>query len=109
MAAGLLTGSAFVGDDEPLGVYDTPGGTLTVFQDHSATWEPTEGVILGICEMDDTNATTGAWHEPLYGCAPMVAPDGKPVGQVFPDDNSGFYPESAYGYDGEDRVFTLHN
>lgn len=92
--------------DEPIGVYDTPGGTLTVFQDRTAVWEPSKDVILGICEVDDTNATTGEWHEPIYGCAPMVAPDGKQVEMVFADDNSAHYPGSEYGFDGEDRMFT---
>lgn len=93
------------GVDAPFGEYEVPGGLLRVHADGSAEFEPYDNVILGVCERDDTNATTGEWHEPNYGCVPMYAPDGKTATRAFADDGSGSYDGSAWAFDAESKTF----
>lgn len=102
----LNPGVGGYGVDKPIGEYDVPGGTLTVLADASAYFQPDENVILGHCEFDDTNAETGEWHEPIWACVPMYAPDGTRATMAFPDDGSGAYGESPWGFDAELDRFT---
>jgi hypothetical protein len=93
-----------------LGIYDVPGGTLTVREDGTAHYvpasTPTPVLVPGACAEDTTNATTGEVHAPVYACAPTYAPDGAQVDVVF-EDGSATYQGSTYVYDPEQGGFVL--
>lgn len=102
-----------------IGTYATPTGELTVYGDTSGQYVPwvepsttepmpmpTYPLSMGACAIDDTDATTGAPSaDPVYLCAPSVAPDGYLVGYVDSSDGTGIYPGSAWQYDGQAYMF----
>lgn len=67
-------------------------------------WDRTTGV----CFMDDTNATTGEQHEPVYACVPKFDPDGVKVTRVW-EDGSGTYGDGQWYFDPEQHGFDLAN
>lgn len=95
------------------GTYDTPGGVLTVYGDHSARYESVlpEDLTPGACYVDTLNDTTGEQHPPYYACAPMYGPDksladGALIEDVW-EDGSAAYTGTPWRFDWESGTFEL--
>ena len=103
-AYGLGTYAATPDADAVVGTFDVPMGTVTVYGDHSARYQPTtvpSPFTMGMCDTDTMNDTTGVqYDQPVHLCAPAFAPDGHPVGVLDTSDGWALYPGSAWAYDG---------
>lgn len=84
--------------------YEVPGGVFYVESDGAGYFEPDDTVILAQCGRDDVNPETGEWHEPAYACAPMYAPDGAELTDIW-EDGAAAYGDSVWRFDPERATF----